>query len=407
MQLTKYTNGYLCDHGVVVKSDLYVDNETQTIVNAPALDDDVTRIINLQGNILAPGFLDIQNNGIYGLNFLRLTLEATPEETEQFEREYHAAMKKYLSTGVTALCPTVTLNFPKVYKKVLPFYHKDRVNDECDLLGAHLEGPFISKQKKGCHPVETFVDAKLLNMEEVYGGVENLKNVCIITAAPEIAGVLDTIPEITRHGIIYSVGHTMADHDTAVKAVENGATMVTHMYNAMPQPHHRQAGVVGLMTTPGIETPYYGLICDGVHIDPLMARLAYLANPEKVVLVTDAMHMIGLPDGTYLFDKQVIVKQGDRCFLQGTDTLAGALTTLPVCVRNLMHWTGISLAEAVKTCTNNAADSINVTHKGYLNVGCDADFVVMDHAGYVQRVFKLNHEVASSDKQPEAVRAHL
>lgn len=410
MGLIKYTNGFLCDKGSLYKGDLYVDVDTRKIVAAPVDAANVTKTIDLQGNILAPGFIDIQNNGIYGVNFSDLTSEASAAEAAKFEKEYHSAMKQYLSTGVTSMCPTVTSNFPKVYQRVLPLYHKNRTKTECDSLGAHLEGPFINKEKKGCHPVETFVDAAggAAKLEAIYGGVDNLDNVCIITAAPEIPGVLEAIPEIIKKGIVYSIGHTTADHETAVKAINNGGTMVTHMYNAMPQPHHRNAGVVGLMSTPDINTPYYGLICDGIHVDPSMARLAYLADPDRVVLVTDAMHLIGLKDGVYQWDGQKISKNGYRLVLEGTDTLAGSATTLPACVRNLMHWTGIPLAQAVKTCTNNAADSIHVSkQKGYLNPGCDADFVVLDREGYVQRVFKLGNEVASSDIRSEPIKAHL
>lgn len=409
MSLTKYTNGFICDDGRLTQGSVYVDNATQKIVTAPTSDAKVTKVVDLHGEILAPGYIDIQNNGIYGVNFSNLTSDASDADTRRFERDYHQAMKQYLTTGVTLICPTVTSNFPNVYPKVLPMYHRNRTSDECDSLGAHLEGPFINREKKGCHPVETFVDASegKTKLQAIYG--DTMDHVCIITAAPEIPGVMDLIPAIKQAGVVYSIGHTMADHATATKAVRKGALMVTHMYNAMPQPHHRNAGVVGLMTTPDIETPYYGLICDGVHVDPLMARLAYAANPDKVVLVTDAMHLIGLEDGAYQWDGQVVIKDGYRLTLKGTDTLAGSATTLPACVRNLKQWANLSLAQAVKTCTNNAADSIGVSDsKGYLRPGCDADFVVLDHQGYVKRVFKLGNEVASLDVQPQAqVRAHL
>lgn len=129
-----------------------------------------------------------------------------------------------------------------------------------------------------------------------------------------------------------------------------------------------------------------------------MAAIAYTAHPDKCVLVTDAMHLIGLPDGTYKWDSQYITKTGDRLYLKGTTTLAGAATTLPECIRNLMHWTGISLAEAVKTVTNNASVSIGLQHeRGFLDVGCDADFVVLNADGFVQNVYKLGNKIKSSD----------
>lgn len=419
MTVTRITNCHLIDNGKVYHDqDLYFDNETRKICSAPASTSEISNTINLKGQMLAPGLLDIQNNGIYGLNFSNLNDKSSALDIADFKRFYQDAMAKYLTTGVTATCPTVTSNFPSVYRKVLPIYKPSRLEDQTDSLGAHLEGPFINLQKKGCHPTETFVDAKggERKLLEVYGSSESLRdNVCIITAAPEIDGVLDLIPFITKHNIVYAIGHTMTDYETGVKAIEKGCTMITHMYNAMPQPHHRNAGVVGLINLPNCEgtntvspspsiasakdkTPYFGLICDGVHVDPSMANLAYRSNPEKCVLVTDAMHLIGLPDGEYKWDGQIIVKTGDRLYLKGTDTLAGAATTLPQCIRNLMKWANIPLATAVKLATNNAALSIGVEkERGYLNVGCDADFIVLNKEGYVTKVFKLGNEIKSSD----------
>ncbi|KAI5961440.1 NAG2 [Candida pseudojiufengensis] len=410
--ITRFTNCHLIDNGKLYQNtDLYVDNNTQKIIAKPSnLNQYEITVIDLKGEILAPGFIDIQNNGIYGLNFSNLNSNSTEEDIKEFKRFYKDAMKKYLSTGVTSLCPTVTSNFPDVYTKVLPIYKKSRLNNQCDSLGAHLEGPFINKEKKGCHPIETFVDAnpkdkspesKLL---EIYGGEKNLiDNVCIITAAPEIPGILDLIPIITKKlNLIYSIGHTMTDYNIGLQAIDNGCTMITHLYNAMPQPHHRDAGVVGLINTPEVSSernlPYFGLICDGVHVNPSMVNLAYKSNPNKCVLVTDAMHLIGLSNGSYKWDNQIIIKEDDRLYLKGTQTLAGALTTLPQCIRNLMKWSNISLQEAIKTCTNNAADSIGLSsEKGFLNIGCDADFVILNHKGFVTKIFKLGKEFKSSD----------
>ncbi|KAI3404539.1 NAG2 [Candida oxycetoniae] len=410
MSVTRFTNCHLIDNGELYQfRDLYFDNNTRKICHPPSTPNYITKTIDLNGQYLAPGMIDIQNNGIYGLNFSNLKEESSPQEVTEFKRSYQDAMTKYLSSGVTAICPTVTSNFPTVYSKVLPIYKKTRSSRQTDSLGAHLEGPFISLQKKGCHPPETFVDAKegKEKLLQVYGGSDNFfENVTIITAAPEIPGVLDLIPYITQHGCVYSIGHTMADYETGVQAIENGCTMITHLYNAMPQPHHRNAGVVGLIDTPAIDskdvTPYFGLICDGVHVHPSMATLAYRSNPKKCVLVTDAMHLIGLPDGQYDWDGRTIVKNGDRVYLKGTDTLAGASTTLPQCVRNLMTWANISLAEAVKTATNNAALSIGLENeRGFLNPGCDADFVVLNNQGYVIKIYKLGNEIASSDVDVE------
>lgn len=168
----------------------------------------------------------------------------------------------------------------------------------------------------------------------------------------------------------------------------------------MPQPHHRDAGVVGLINTPiSQETPYFGIICDGVHVDPSMAALAYRSHPSKCVLVTDAIFLFGLPDGTYKWDNRNIVKEGFKLYLEGTKTLAGSGTSLAQCVRNLYKWTPITLAEAVKTATNNPAKSLGIeAQKGFLNEGCDADLVVLDDEGFIQNVFKLGKPIKAIDR---------
>lgn len=392
MALIRFTNCHLCDNGKIANnSDLYVDSESGKIASPGK----AQKTVDLGGKILAPGFIDTQNNGVYGLNFSALNEKSTLHEISRFNAFYKDVMAKFLATGVTSLCPTVTSNFPEVYQKVLPLYKKTRTRTMADSLGAHCEGPFISEAKKGCHPVETLVDAAG-GFSKVYG--DNLENVAIVTAAPEIPGVLELIPELIRKNVVFSVGHTTLDHETALRAVHSGATMITHLYNAMPQPHHRNAGVVGLVTAPAAEIPFFGLICDGVHVAPAMCVLAYRANPDKCVLVTDAMHLIGLPDGTYQWDNQKIVKVGASLYLEGTQTLAGAATDLSECVRNLVQWAHISLAEAVKTVTNNAADSLNITTKGYLRVGCDADLVVLDSEGYVESVYKCGEKVVQEER---------
>lgn len=398
--MLRFTNGRLCDHGKLVSRDLYVDKALGRIVSKSEAKGPV-QTIDLKGKIVAPGYIDIQNNGIYGLNFLALNSKSSDSDVARFKAFYRDCMTKFLATGVTSLCPTVTSNFPEVYKKVLPVYKRTRSRVMADSLGAHVEGPFINKNKKGCHPEETFVDGRTTSFLDIYGADNLAENVAIVTAAPEIPGVMAEIPRLLENPqVVFSLGHTTLDSQTALAAVENGASMVTHLYNAMPQPHHRDTGVVGLVTEPraGQNTPFFGLICDGVHVSPSMCVLAYRANPEKCVLVTDAMHLIGLPDGTYQWDQQRIVKQGPSLYLEGTTTLAGAATDLADCVKNLCKWAGISLAQAVKTVTNNAADSLRVSHKGYLHEGCDADLVILNDSGDVLQVYKMGVPVVAETR---------
>lgn len=406
MKYTRFTNCHLLDNGITYyNTDLFINNETGKIVKDPKSPAS-TKTVDLNGKYLAPGLIDIQNNGFFGLNFSNLSANSSSQEVEMYKKLYDDVMTKFAQTGATSVCPTITSNFPEVYEKVLPILKKSRSETKSDSLGAHCEGPFINLLKKGCHPTETFVDAKegSKKLDEVYGSENLLENVCIVTAAPEIEGVLEAIPYLKLKNIVYSIGHTNADYETGLKAVEQGCTMITHLYNAMPQPHHRDAGVVGLINTPVTnDTPYFGIICDGVHVDPSMASLAYKSHPERCVLVTDAIFLFGLQDGVYKWDKRNIVKDGFKLTLEGTKTLAGSGTSLIQCVRNLIKWTQIPLAEAVKTATNNAAKSLGLeAQKGFLNEGCDADLIVLDEHAFIQLIYKLGNPISVNDHNQPA-----
>ena len=209
-------------------------------------------------------------------------------------------------------------------------------------LGAHVEGPFINPVKNGIHKVDVLqVPTSIAALEACYG-VENLKathsrpaSVKYITLAPELAPPNSSlIRDLTSRGIIVSIGHSNASHAEALKAVKEGATMITHLYNAMPQPHHRDTGIVGLLglqdrdgstQTPSFKRPFFGLIADGIHVHSTMVKLAYRTHPEGCILVTDAMSVLGLPDGEYDWTNgEVIIKQGPLVTLKGANgKLAG------------------------------------------------------------------------------------
>ncbi|KAH3898653.1 related to N-acetylglucosamine-6-phosphate deacetylase (NagA), putative [Saccharomycodes ludwigii] len=400
-----FTNCFVADKGILSNRDLWVDVENGIIIDKPQITDDYIEV-NLEGKIIVAGFMDIQINGCFGLDYS--TVFDCVSEKEQFIQEYNNTMQKMVQYGVTSICPTVTSSFSDVYKDVLPIVgSKTRSSERTDSLGAHLEGPFISRQKKGCHPPET-LDTMQAGYKSVlmrYGS--NFADyTAIITAAPEVQNVIQTMKDVLdKHpNIVYSIGHTMSDFDTGVQAIESGGTMMTHLFNAMPPFTARNPGVIGLIDLPNtyknIDTPYYGLVADGIHVHPSAIKLAYNLNPDKAILVTDAMSLIGLPDGSYIRgtsknqEQQKIVKIGHRLLLQNTETIAGSATHLLDCVKNLMKWTGVPLEKALVTITNNPSKSLNLqASKGFLDIGCDADLVILDSNTDISMVYKLGHKV--------------
>lgn len=400
-QIIHFTNCYLADHRKLIKQDLFVDVISGIIIEKPInyLDLEV-EIIDLNELIISPGFIDVQINGCFGLDYS--TTFNDESSKAQFVRNYNYSMEKLLNFGVTSICPTVTSSFPDVYKDVLLILGlKTRCLNKADSLGVHIEGPFISPLKKGCHPPETLTDYKdgYSSLIERYGE-DFEKYVSILTSAPEINGCLGIIEKITTENeIVFSIGHTMADYDTGLKAIEQGASMITHLYNAMLPISARNPGVPGLINIPknnneNKKSPYYGLVADGIHVHPSLIKASYFANPDKAILVTDAMYLIGLNNGEYERGNQKITKEGNLLYLKDTKTIAGSSTHLLDCVKNLIKWTGISFENAIATITNNPANSLNISkRKGFLNTGCDADLNILSKDGDLVHVYKLGQKI--------------
>lgn len=261
----------------------------------------------------------------------------------------------------------------------------------------------------------------------------------MLTAAPE-EGVQQAIPDIISRGIVYSIGHSEATYEQASAAVAAGATMITHLFNAMRPLHHRDPGIFGVLgctdvTAPqttlrtsrsasnssasssssssGSSTdfrPFFGLIVDGLHLHPTTVKIAWSAHPDGCILVTDAMHLVGLPDGMYTWGssgRERIVKTGPRLTLEGSDKLAGSAISLVECVNNFLAWTGASVPLALKTVTETPARVLGMEGvKGSLVVGADADLVVMSEVGgelgvqlVVDEVWKFGERAWTGEKK--------
>ena len=200
--------------------------------------------------------------------------------------------------------------------------------DGAESLGAHCEGPFINKEKNGIHKQDVLQKPSGIKSLEACYGEENLRppRVTMVTLAPELDPSDSIIQNLRARGITVSIGHSTATHAQAVSALRQGATMITHLYNAMPQPHHREAGIIGLIGSKDApRRPWFGLIADNVHVHPSMVRVAYSTHPKGCVLVTDAMAVLGLPDASYPWTNgETLEKTGSKLTLKGTDgKLAG------------------------------------------------------------------------------------
>lgn len=252
-------------------------------------------------------------------------------------------------------------------------------------LGAHCEGPFISPTKNGIHKVSVLREPEngISDLANCYGP-SNLSSATIklITLAPELPGALSTIDSLTSEGILVSIGHSEASYEESKIAIKSGASMITHLFNAMRPLHHRNPGIFGLLGTPSssIQKPYFGIIADGIHLHPTSIKIAWNAHPDGLILVTDAMRLAGMPDGIYDWTNgSRIVKQGPLLTLEENGKIAGSSIQLVDCVTNFLNWTGASIPEAIKAVTETPAKMLGLDHvKGTLSEGADADLVVLD-----------------------------
>ena len=288
--------------------------------------------IDVQGDWISPSGIDLQINGGLGLAFPEI------DRTQSDHGDRLDKIAAYLwDQGVDGFLPTlVTSSVTQIHQSLATFRAlMPQINDRphrAKILGIHLEGPFLNPTKRGAHPEEHLLP---LNVEEVKRLLADYTSIIsVITLAPELDPSGTVIPYLRSLGITVSLGHSLATATEATHAFEQGASMVTHAFNAMPPLHHRKPGLLGAaLTHPTVSA---GFIADGEHICTTMLDLLLRAN-DNLFLVSDALAPLGLPDGLYPWDtRQIQVTNGTARLLDGT--LSG--TTLPLLdgAKNLVKW---------------------------------------------------------------------
>ncbi|KFU95241.1 Putative N-acetylglucosamine-6-phosphate deacetylase, partial [Chaetura pelagica] len=334
--------------------------------------------LDCKGSIIAPGFIDVQINGGFGVDFSLAT--------DDFKSGIDLVSQKILSHGVTSFCPTLVTSPPSLYHQVLPQISiKNGGAHGAGILGAHLEGPFISKEKKGAHPehcLRTFEAGAFQDLVATYGSLDCVR---IVTLAPEMKRSREVIQELTKRGICVSLGHSVANLSQAEEAVQHGATFITHLFNAMLPFHHRDPGIVGLLT-------------NGIHTNPAALRIAHRAHPKGLVLVTDAIAGLGLAPGRHTLGQQVVEIDGLNTYIAGTKTLSGSVATMDTCVRHFQEATGCSAETALEAASLHPAQLLGIEHKkGTLDYDADADFLMLNDGLYVQATYIAGEEVWRQD----------
>ena len=324
----------------------------------------VTRTIDASSWNLLPGFIDLHVHGACGHE----AMDALPAGLQIMARFY-------AQRGVTSFLPTTWTNSHAATKQALDVITEltGPVKNGATILGAHMEGPFLSAAKSGAQAPQFIRRA---NRSDVLDYLDN-NPVRLLALAPEFEENLWLIDECVRRGITVSAAHTSATYEQMLVAVEHGLSQATHTFNAMIGLGHREPGTVGaIMSLPQIRAE---LIADNIHVHPAaMKILVQVKGPDKVILVTDAIRGCGMPDGEYPIDNRTIrVRDGAARLPDGT--LAGSILTMDRALRNIMQATGLSLREAWPMTSLSAARSIHAAaSKGSLEVGKDADLVLLD-----------------------------
>ncbi len=320
--------------------------------------------IDLQGKLLAPGFIDLQLNGAFGID-----ITTNPEQVG-------AIAKRLGQHGVTSFLATVVASSPEEYRRILPVLSQQVGKTQgAELFGIHLEGPCFNPLQAGAHRSDRLkACADFASPLACYGNMEGVK---LVTLAPEIAGAHDWISWLKQQGIVVAAGHSMgtaAEMETAIKA---GVGMATHLFNAMRPFHHRDPGLAGsVLNAPGF---FYSIIADGEHVDPIALSLAWRCQPEGLLLVSDGMAGLGLADGSYQLGGREVIVRGSKATLAGTNMLAGTVVGMDRLVANLKDFTDATLVDALEAASLKPAQLLGIeSRKGTLAVGADADLVILD-----------------------------
>ena len=322
--------------------------------------------LDAQGRLIAPGFIDVHIQGAGGADILDATTEALKAISQTCAR-----------FGTTSfLATTVFKPNQKNQHLTLAIEHVGRDLGGANLLGIHLEGPFISPQKKGMILPKCICPPSLQLLDEI----QDITNghLKIMTIAPELPGSLRIIQRLADSNIVASFGHSSATYEQTLAGFNAGISHVTHLFNAMPPLHHRAPGpLVAIFQTKHITAQ---LITDGVHIHPSVLRFAFeTLGPNRIIPITDGMQALGLADGRFIYNGvEYESKEGTARYKDGT--LIGTALGLSQLLQKLMTFTDCPLDLAIKTVTQNPAGLLGLEEKkGTIASGKDADLILLDH----------------------------
>lgn len=326
--------------------------------------------MDARGNYIIPGLIDTHTHGAMGHDFNTCTM-----------KDVKVVSDALLKEGVTGFMASITC---ETYEEMLRILQQYNTYDIPNLIGVHIEGPFLNKNNKGVMKEECLQAPSITKLDAFLLQCHKIKS---MTIAPELPGALELITYGNNKGIVMNIGHTSATASEVVLAEQYGAKGITHLYNAMNQHLHRNPGAV---TGAFISDLQCELIVDGFHIHPDVIHATYKAiGKDRIILISDSNPCKGLPDGLYPFSgKEVEIIDG-KARVKETGRIAGSTLPLNVACGNMMEYTGCSNEEALYMASTNPA-KLYCLHKGKIEVGYDGDIVVVNHDFDVLAVINEN-----------------
>ena len=340
-----------------------------------------TSYVDLSDRIAIPSFVDVHAHGYDGEDSVNASV-----------KNLGLWAQKIMSTGVSAFVPTIVSSPVDVIKhfiKTVSEYMKAHGfgTERADVIGCRLEGPFISKVKKGAHSERYLLEADRKHFSNIVAGVDEWTRIVrVVDIAPELRGARELISYLAGKGVKVSMGHSAASFEESESAVNAGATMCTHLFNGMRSIHHRDPGIAAEALLD--HRVYAEMINDTNHLSSRIIDLAVrLKGKRKIVAITDSIPSTNLPDGRYkLGDLEIDVVLG-KAVISGTNTLAGSTLTMDRAFKNFVSH-GYSVGDAVRFCCTNPARALGLRHRGEILPGKLADITVLDSELKVKGVIR-------------------
>lgn len=358
--------GMILQGGTRFRADLRVENGIITETAPGLCPSSGEQVLDASGHLVTPGFLDIHTHGGANVD----VNSATEQGLEAISCLFAAHGTTGWQCSVLSDTEAQTLRCVEQIRRYLEQPHPG-----AELLGIHLEGPFLSQEYRGSMPGAFLRDRMDLGLVERYqkaaGG-----HIRYITLAPELPGVLEAIPALKEMGIAVAIGHSGADYETAMAAFQAGAVAATHTMNAMRLIHQHQPGITGAALE---SDACCEIICDGIHLHPGTVRLILKAKGlDRVVAITDSIMAAGLPDGNYRLGANQVTVSGGDAKVAGTDIRAGSTLTMDRALQNLKVFTGEPPEKLLPLLTANPAKLLGLYDRGELAEGTRGDMVLLN-----------------------------